>query len=117
MVFSEGIAYGEVETYGVPEAAEVVVSAASGVVGSVDADSDVESEDEEVEVIAESGTCSKRYVAEEVAGIDGGAGAVGIGLHEPYVAASRKTAPERAPTTGKRYSALSSSLRLPTWST
>ena len=50
----ERITDGKVETYAVLEAGNVVPAAAAGVVGRVQADAHVETDDDEVEVVAQA---------------------------------------------------------------
>ena len=74
------------EAEGISEAGDVVVAGLSCVVRSVYADSDVEAEDEEVEVVAQSDACPEGDVLCQVSDVDGSSGACLVGLHEPDVA-------------------------------
>ena len=56
---SEGIADGEVEAEGIPELGHVVVARLARVVGCMYADTDVETNDEEVEVVAKTEACAE----------------------------------------------------------
>ena len=53
-VKSEGVADGEVEGHGFPEIGEIVVALLAGVVGGVEADAEVATEDEHADVEAEA---------------------------------------------------------------
>jgi len=62
----EGIADGEVEGLVAAEAVDVEVAGTAGVVGQVEADAPVETDDEEVEVVAEPDAGTQCELAEEV---------------------------------------------------
>ena len=64
---SERITYGEVESESVPELRDVVVARLACVVRGVDAYAEVEAKNEELEVVAQSETCTERQLVEEVA--------------------------------------------------
>ena len=89
----ERIAYGEVEAKGIPEAAHIVVAALAGIVGRMDTDSYIESEDEEVKVVAQAGACAEGDILEELAGVDGSTRTGRIGLHEPGITCIEEDGP------------------------
>ena len=82
----EGVADGDVEAEGILEAGDVVVARTACVIGRMDADANVETQDKEVEIVAEAEASAEGYVVSEVLGVDGSTRAVFVGLHEPYVA-------------------------------
>lgn len=76
----EGVADGEVEGHGFPEIGEVVVAFFAGVVGGVEADAEVATEDEHADVEAEAYSGAEGEVLEEGAGTQCAAGTGGVGL-------------------------------------
>ena len=62
LTISEGIAYGEVVAEGLAEAWHIVVAALACVVRRMNADTEVETNDEEVEVVAKANACAESYL-------------------------------------------------------
>lgn len=62
------VADSEVESESVFEFGDVVIARLACVVGCMNADAEVEAEDEELEVVAQSEACADGEVAEEAAG-------------------------------------------------
>ena len=73
------------ETEGVPELAHVVVAGVPRVVGGMDADADIEADDEEGEVVAQTEASAESYFTAEVVEVDATSGATGVFLQEPDV--------------------------------
>ena len=85
MLSLERVADGEVQAHAVLEAGNVVPAAAASVVRRVQADAHVETDDDEVEVVAQARARADSQLA-EVLGVELTAGAVGVFAREPHVA-------------------------------
>ena len=82
----EWIADGEVDGKGILELGDIVVGGFACVVGIMDAHTEVETEDEEVEVVAESETCADGERLEETALTELAMWVHIVAMHEPDVA-------------------------------
>lgn len=82
---SEGVAYGEVEGEGFFEGRHVVVAAAAGVVGGVDAYAKVGPDDEDADVETQACSGAEGKVAQEWSGTQGATGAQGVVFEQPHV--------------------------------
>ena len=61
---SEWITHSKVPSYTVLEARYVVVTALAGVIRSMESDSEIETQNEELHVVAQTCTCAQRYLIE-----------------------------------------------------
>ena len=89
----ERIADGEMVAHAFLEAGDVVVARLARLVGQVQADAHVETDDQEVHVVANAEARAQRQVFQEASGLEAAAGAVGIVAHQPDVAAVEEGGP------------------------
>lgn len=83
---AEGVANGEVIAEAFPEPGHVVVAGLAGVVGGMDTHTDIEADNDEVEVVTEAETGAESEFTSEVAEAESSTGMVLVVAHEPYVA-------------------------------
>ena len=83
---SERIANGKVETEAVLEFAHIVVGRFACVVGGMNAYTEVETEDEELEVVADTKACAHCHGLEETTITEATTRVLVIAVHEPHIA-------------------------------
>ena len=86
----ERIANGEVVAEGFAEAGHIVIAVLACVVGGMDAYAEVETDDEEVQVVAQTHTCAERYLVAEVLDAELAA-RLALALGETRIANERNT--------------------------
>ena len=86
----ERITHSEVEAKIIFELTNVEVGGNACVVGDMDADTEVETQDEEVEVVTDAETCTDSKVFEEFTGSEFSTRMIRVVVHEPHIASIDK---------------------------